>query len=30
MQNAIPKFRQSSFIFEKPGYLPEKLKTLPG
>ena len=28
MQNPILKFRQSSFISEKPGYFPEKLKTL--
>ena len=28
MQNPIPKFRQSSIISEKPGYLSEKLKTL--
>ena len=28
MQNLIPKFRQSSIISEKPGYLSEKLKTL--
>ena len=27
MQNPIPKFRQSSIISEKPGYLFEKLKT---
>ena len=27
MQNPILKFRQSSFISEKPGYLSEKLKT---
>ena len=27
MQNPILKFRQSSFISEKPGYFPEKLKT---
>ena len=28
MQNPIQKFRQSSIVFEKPGILPEKLKTL--
>ena len=28
IQNSIPKFRQSSIISEKPGYLFEKLKTL--
>ena len=28
MQNPVLKFRQSSFISEKPGYLSEKLKTL--
>ena len=28
MQNLIPKFRQSSIIPEKPGYLSEKLKIL--
>ena len=28
MQNTIQKFRQSSIIFEKPGILPENLKTL--
>ena len=28
MQNPILKFRQSSFISEKPGYFPEKLETL--
>ena len=28
MQNAIQKFRQSSIVFEKPGILPENLKTL--
>ena len=28
MQNVIQKLRQSSIIFEKPGFLPEKLKTL--
>ena len=28
MQNPILKFRQSSIISEKPGYLSEKLKTL--
>ena len=28
MQNTIQKFRQSSIVFEKPGILPEKLKTL--
>ena len=28
MQNPIPKFIKSSIISEKPGYLPEKLKTL--
>ena len=28
MQNAIIKFRQSSNVFEKPGILSEKLKTL--
>ena len=27
MQNPELKFRQSSFISEKQGYLPEKLKT---
>ena len=26
MQNPIPEFRQSSFIFEKPGILSEKWK----
>ena len=28
LQNLIPKFRQSSIISEKPGFLSEKLKTL--
>ena len=28
MQNPIQNFRQSSIVFEKPGILPEKLKTL--
>ena len=28
MQNLIQKFRQSSIVFEKPGFLSEKLKTL--
>ena len=28
MQNPIQKFRQSSLVFEKPGILSEKLKTL--
>ena len=28
MQNTMHKFRQSSIVFEKPGILPEKLKTL--
>ena len=28
MQNPIQKFRQSSFVFEKPGILPENLKSL--
>ena len=28
MQNTILKFRQSSCISEKPGYVSEKLKTL--
>ena len=28
MQNPIPILKQSSVISEKPGYLPEKLKTL--
>ena len=28
MQNTIQKFRQSSFVFEKPGILSENLKTL--
>ena len=28
MQNTIQKFRQSSVVFEKPGILSEKLKTL--
>ena len=28
MQNTIQKFRQSSIVFEKPGFLSEKLKTL--
>ena len=28
MQNPIQKFRQSSIVFEKPGFLSEKLKTL--
>ena len=28
MQNTIPKFRQSSIVFEKPGILSENLKTL--
>ena len=27
MQNPIQKFRQSSIVFEKPGILPENLKT---
>ena len=27
MQNPIPKFRKSSLIPEKPGYLSEKMKT---
>ena len=26
MQNTIPNFRQSSIIFEKPGYLSEKIE----
>ena len=30
MQNAMQKFRQSSIVFEKPGILPENLKTLTG
>ena len=28
MQNAIKKFRQSPIVFEKPGILSKKLKTL--
>ena len=28
MQNPIPKLRQSSIIFEKPGYFSEKQKFL--
>ena len=28
MQNTVQKFRQSSIVFEKPGILPENLKTL--
>ena len=28
MQNPIQKVRQSSIVFEKPGILSEKLKTL--
>ena len=28
MQHHIQKFRQSSIVFEKPGILPEKLKTM--
>ena len=28
MRNPIKKFRQKSIVFEKPGFLPEKLKTL--
>ena len=28
MQNPLPKFKESSIISEKPGYLSEKLKTL--
>ena len=28
MQNLIQKFRQSSIVFDKPGILPENLKTL--
>ena len=28
MQNSIPKFRQRSIVFEKPGILHKKLKTL--
>ena len=28
MQNLIEKFRKSSIVFEKPGILSEKLKTL--
>ena len=28
MQNPIQKFRESSTVFEKPGILSEKLKTL--
>ena len=28
MQNPIQKSRQSSIVFEKPGILPENLKTL--
>ena len=27
MQNTIQKFRQSSIVFEKPGILPENLKS---
>ena len=30
MKNLIPKFRESSIISEKPGYLTEKLKILIG
>ena len=29
MQNPIQKFRQISIVFEKPGFLSEKLKILP-
>ena len=29
MQNPIQKFRQSSIVFKKPGFLSEKLKILP-
>ena len=28
MQNPIPKFRHGSISFEKPGELPEKLKSI--
>ena len=28
MQNSIPKLRQRSIIFKKPGFLSEKLKAL--
>ena len=28
MENPIPKFRQSSIISKKPGYVPEKIKIL--
>ena len=28
MQNPMQKYRQSSIVFEKPGLLSEKLKTL--
>ena len=28
MQNPIPKLKQSSIIFKKPGFSSEKLKTL--
>ena len=28
MENTVQKFRQSSIVFEKPGILPENLKTL--
>ena len=28
MQNPMQKFRQTSIVFEKPGTLPENLKTL--
>ena len=28
MQKPIEKFRQSSIVFQKPGILPENLKTL--
>ena len=28
MQSSIPKFRQNSFVSEKPGYSSEKLKIL--
>ena len=28
MQNTIQKFRQSSIVFEKPGILPENMKSL--
>ena len=28
MQNTIKKFRQGSIAFEKPGILPENLKTI--